>query len=68
MTFQAKDLYSQEIQPVPALTKECLVFQDMDMDKIEERTTERKYKYLDQFFADSRTVLHNVFICFGGER
>jgi len=33
---------------------------------MESKTKARKYKYLEQFYADARTILHNIFVCFGG--
>jgi len=33
---------------------------------MEEKTSKRRYKYLEQFYSDARGILHNIFICYGG--
>jgi hypothetical protein len=43
-----------------------LVHRYIDLSVMEGKARERKYKYLEQFYADCRTILHNTFICFGG--
>ena len=42
------------------------VYLYMDLNTMEDKSTNRKYKYLEQFYADARTILHNIFICYGG--
>ena len=46
---------------------ERFVYHYVDFSTMEAKTVSRKYKYLEQFYADARTILHNVFVCFGGE-
>ena len=45
---------------------ERFVYHYVDFETMEAKTTARKYKYLEQFYADARTILHNIFVCFGG--
>jgi len=45
---------------------ERFVYHYVDFETMEGKTTGRKYKYLEQFYADARTILHNIFVCFGG--
>jgi len=37
----------------------------MDLNTMEIKTKQKKYKYLEQFRADAQVIYHNVFICFG---
>lgn len=46
---------------------ERFVYHYVDFATMEAKTDARKYKYLEQFYADARTILHNVFVCFGGK-
>ncbi|ESO10085.1 hypothetical protein HELRODRAFT_109431 [Helobdella robusta] len=41
------------------------VFFYMDLNMMQEKANNRKYKYLEQFYADALTILHNIFICYG---
>ena len=43
------------------------MYEYMDLDTMEEKTLNKKYKYVEQFKADAQTLYHNVFICYGGE-
>lgn len=43
------------------------VFFYMDLNMMQEKANNRKYKYLEQFYADALTILHNIFICYGGK-
>jgi len=45
---------------------ERFVYHYVDFETMEAKTSARKYKYLEQFYADARTILHNIFVCFGG--
>ena len=42
------------------------VYHYVDFALMQTKTEGRKYKYLEQFYADARTILHNIFVCFGG--
>lgn len=46
---------------------ERFVYHYVDLSTMESKTESRKYKYLEQFYADARTILHNIFVCFGGK-
>ena len=41
------------------------IYQSMDVARMEAKTKNRKYRYLEQFEADAQTIQHNILICFG---
>lgn len=41
------------------------IYQPMDLTKMENKTKNRKYRYLEQFQADAQTIFHNVSVCYG---
>lgn len=41
------------------------VYHYVDLNTMEDRAVKRRYKYLEQFYADARTILHDIFICYG---
>ena len=43
------------------------MYRYMDLNRMEAKCDDRKYKYLDQFYTDCRTILHNVYISYGGQ-
>lgn len=42
------------------------IYHYMDLNTMEDRTVKRRYKYPEQFYADARTILHDIFVCYGG--
>ena len=42
------------------------IFKKMDLNTMEEKVANMKYKCLEEFLADTQTVLHNVFLTYGG--
>ena len=38
----------------------------MDLNTMENKIKNRRYRYLEDFEADAYIVLHNTFICYGG--
>ena len=64
---QTKDLHTFRVkEEAEELMVERLMFKYLDLNCMEGKTKDRKYKYLEQFYSDCRTLLHNVFICYGG--
>ena len=63
--FQAKELYRFGHKEDETRI-DRFVYQYTDLNTIEQKTRDRKYKYLEQFIADARTIVHNTFLVFGG--
>ena len=45
---------------------EQLAFRDMDLTTMDKKTKDKKYKSMEEFYNDTRIILHNVFLCYGG--
>ena len=46
---------------------EQLAFRAIDLASMEQKCKAVKYKSLEQFYNDARIILHNVFLCYGGQ-
>ncbi|ELU10691.1 hypothetical protein CAPTEDRAFT_169629 [Capitella teleta] len=63
--LKTKELHKFGTTEEDQLKVDRLVHRYMDLNLMEGKAHERKYKYLEQFYSDCRTILHNTFICFG---
>ncbi|XP_041367702.1 zinc finger MYND domain-containing protein 11-like isoform X2 [Gigantopelta aegis] len=44
------------------------IFRKMDLNTMEEKVANMKYKCLEEFLGDTQTVLHNVFLTYGDDK
>ncbi|XP_064647309.1 zinc finger MYND domain-containing protein 11-like [Lineus longissimus] len=43
----------------------AFIYKDMDLNTMEEKTLAREFTHLEEFYADTRLILHNVMMCYG---
>lgn len=65
MLFQARELLKL-FATDEEIRLRRFIYQPMDLTKMENKTKNRKYRYLEQFQADAQTIFHNVSVCYGG--
>ncbi|XP_050418210.1 zinc finger MYND domain-containing protein 11 [Patella vulgata] len=55
-------------EPDTEMMFERFVYKNMDLNMMEEKVSNHKYKCLEEFQADAQTVLHAVFVVYGEEK
>lgn len=70
LRLKEKGYYSRELHKMPLTDEEkwrhnFLIFEQMDLTMIEDKTQENVYKRIEDFQADAQTLVHNIVLYYG---